>query len=261
MKSSNRKIKKEEKFHFDQFIHLAKLEVSQVMQPNPPDPDIFFKHNGLTIGLEIEKIFGDNNLLESGSKLQEAESLRNKVVELAVKEVKNYISWPFEIHVAFMDNDIKPEKVAHLSGCLAKVIIENLINFEPTEELIVFEYKNPDCKINLRSISFFISTLFEKHFYDPIATEFIRNLDPDNIIKAISKKEKKLKDYAKNCDKVWLLIVELGSLSSLFDNVEYALSQSYESNFDKIIYLRSFIGKYYFINTVVSNETLSLGLR
>lgn len=253
-KTKEEDIKREEKRLFEQFAQLGKLEITNVCQPKPPDPDIFFDYNGLTIGLEIQKIFVDNYLVQNSSKLQEADSLRNKVIELAVRKVKRHIPWPFEVHIIFNDNRINPEKIAQLSESIANIMVERLKNIEPTEDVIVFQYNNPEDELNLRSISFYISTKFDNQSFGSVASEFTRDLEPENITNAISKKEKKLENYTKNCDEVWLLIVELGSLSSICDNVQYALNLRYKTNFHKIIFLRSFKNEHYYINTVANSK-------
>lgn len=250
MKPLRRPQKEKEKILFEKFIELIRIKTSNVEQPSPPNPDITFETDEKKIGVEISEIYSDKIGKVKGSQLRQHESLREKVLELAIRQVEKSIPWPFELHVTYNNKDITNEEVKPLAQTIAYIVLEQLDNVKPTSEFKIIKYDNTDYKINLNKISIYVHENLDKHYYMPVAAGRVPHLKTNNLVNAIAKKERKIEGYTMNCDLVWLLLIELGSLASSFDDVEKALNKIYQSNFDRIFLLRTMRNELLEVQTV-----------
>lgn len=243
MKPFYRPQKEKELLLFNRFIDLININALKISQPEPPEPDIVFLIDDKIIGVEITELYSDNYLEGKGSKLREQQSLRNKVIELAVAKIDKRIDWYFELFVSF-SYSINPTSVHSLSNSITNILNNQLIDITPKEEYQIIEFNNSDYNLNLEKLSIIISNTYDQHYFGSTEAGFTPHLKIENIVKAITEKDNKIAGYrSSNNDEVWLLLAEMGSIASTFDNIKDALSNKYDSKFDRIFLLRSLYKK------------------
>ncbi|MEO9871392.1 hypothetical protein [Ekhidna sp.] len=240
MQPLRRPQKEKEWMLFQRLNELLNLRASNISQPKPPQPDILATINNKHVGIEISELYSDNREQSKGSRLARNQSIREKVLELAIRRVEQTIDFHFELHVSFDRNEILDSEIQPLSIEIAKIIISKLSNVTSTDEWIIIKHDNLNYNINLSRIYIYVSNKLSRHYYSPVAAGQVPHLSEQNIKTAIANKEPKISKYSEHCDEVWLLLVELGGIASAFDNVTEATRTMYQSEFNRICLLRSF---------------------
>lgn len=242
MKDLRRSQKEKEKVIFDHFARLTVLPFTRLHQPAPPAADILFESEGQHIALEICELYPDNSE-QTGSALRQQQALRDKILELAVREVEKEIAFPFDLYVTFRNNEVNNHEVIPLARYLAESIKALLMGVTPSQNVQILNRQIEDWKINLHSYTIHVDSAQKYHLYSAIAAGWIPTLSVDHIKTTLAKKEPNLNDYHSNSDQVWLLVVELGGLASSFTDIQTAIQHQYLTKFDRLFLLRSLHSK------------------
>lgn len=97
---------------FQRLNELLELSASNILQPEPPKPDILATISNKQIGIEISELYSDNREQTNGSRLARNQSVREKVLELAIRKVEQTVNFPFELHVSFNRNEILDNEIS-----------------------------------------------------------------------------------------------------------------------------------------------------
>lgn len=229
--------KEKEAIIFERFSKLYFKKSISYLQPNPPFPDILIKYEGKEIGIEITELYTDNHLNSSGSNLAKNHSLREKVLELAVRLVKKQIKIPFGLYASF-STILDDKNIQQTSIDIAEIIISQLANHNRTTDFETITHKNLNPKINLNNVTIFIGKSITSIYYSPVHASWIPDLKAENIETSLTEKGKNINNYLDKCHKVWLLIVELGGTASAFGDHSCLFEKKFKSDFEKVFLLR-----------------------
>lgn len=235
----------DEEFYFQYFIKNCKsLSLRNFAKSESPD---FISNDDLmpVIGVELTEIVTKRKYLKNPKiKLYSlAEQISNKACDVFVEKYQV----PLNVGIYFYENlDVPKAQIDKLANDISEVV-HNYIAANNFNECfhIDIEENLPEC-IREISVSFY-PKVHQPVWYYPY-TEFVPNLNREEIADCIRKKESLIKKYRQKADKIYLVIIE-GRLPNWHDRIDDAISQVYDSSFDKVFLFRSVEKEIYHIKT------------
>lgn len=219
--------KETEKTYLDKFNELLPNfpsgEIHALLQnEEPPDFELG------DISIEVTEVHLEN--------LKKTESFQNRLREDMQTRYDQICNIPLSVSIEFSE-DIRlksNEKNKFIEETVELVCNEVQKNNIKNNERI--NIVCPDKKIEFITVWHF--SRLEKSIWQCGKGMCIPNPLLDDIKKIIDKKNKLIGTYKKNYDLKWLLIVETGEPSSMYDDYTDICNYQYKSNFDRIFVLR-----------------------
>ncbi|WP_434381536.1 hypothetical protein [Melittangium boletus] len=251
MSTSDEKKRVMEQHHFREFCrHLSDFSADEARSGHPPAPDFLITRPSGELGIELTSLSSDRRELEE----------RRRMAVLTGQSIYQQNGNPDVIVGIHWLGDAFPEGVSTtLIGRKIARLVESAVQSLSGDSV---DLEWGELKENG------LDDVFDKirvkmaprgvrgHWFTPDAASISISAGADFIKKCVSKKEKKIPEYRKFCDEVWLLLVAEGtSISRTFD-IESLSSLVLESNFDRIYLLDLFhSGDYSSVSISIEDHT------
>jgi hypothetical protein len=216
---------------FDEFRRLSPdLTFTHIEQPDPPAPDILAGFRGSRIGIEITRH------IRRAEKHRESEE--ECIIEMARRQYQATGKPTVGVSVHWITHEPRARSDrAPLSRALVSVVAQNVPQLGTCRDLDCSSLAEPLAStVHYVRIDRLIDYT-ESDWRLPRAGWFPK-VQPDDIRRAVAKKESGFDDYRQHCDAVWLLIASEGfgpsSWCELSSETRYG---AYSSRFSRIFFL------------------------
>lgn len=222
-----------ERYLLDRFISTLDFSVSGEIIPGE-QPDFVIKSDASSIGVEVTRYFIQTE--RDSRPIQEQESLRSKVLDMASRE------FDFRdkrlVHVNVLFNFVNPLLKSNLQTLSENIalIVCNLDVPIGEFETVKSSWRSPfQLPKEVISITVARSSNLSQSYWFANDVGFVPECEVNEIQSILNSKESKVKQYRISCSEVWLLIAVDGfGLSSYADFPQSLLDTRYASSFDRI---------------------------
>jgi hypothetical protein len=196
-------------------------------------PDFIIYNDNQRIGIELTELIEKQNQKNS---LVSRYALEDKIARLAKAIFDNASLKRVMVNIAFQDRLIVPAKrVKPLAHELVSILIKktedpsiaNSINLEILEDL-------PN---EISSIYFDIAKFLDESIFNAMRSKWVGDFDINELNRPLEKKEKYIKSYKQNTDKIYLLITE-GFVPNSWYGRFVENGKLNDTKFDKVFFLR-----------------------
>lgn len=204
----------------------------------PEPPDFIISYNNKKIGIELTEYFIDlNDKHTRGSQLKSKESIKQGIVNRALKYYKEQALPPIRVWVNFLPGLIFSKAIKEK---ISQILYERLSNIKldicERENILGNDYSN-NLSTYFKSVQVLrIPDKFE-NYWTIDNWSFVANLSKETISDIIRRKEEKIKSYKEPTDSNWLLIVSDRMYPSSKVGISEKFNFRFDSKFDKIFFL------------------------
>lgn len=210
---------------------LFKEQHYTVSQPTPPLSDVIINVGERKIGIEMTALISDEftrrQESDQDSILREAQILFEKKYHL-----------PLQVSITFAETanwgKLNRNQIANFiaTTVINSVLkINNLAQYPSTFDIKIDNIENP----YIYTIDIFYSQPLTIPCWTALTSCWVPSLPIEKIKEIINRKNKNVSGYLKDCDEVWLLILEIGSPSSPFDNCNKLQKVTFHSSFARTL--------------------------
>lgn len=231
---------KEESEDFTQFLHSINLNLD-FKREDPPD--FLMLRNDKIIGVEHTRIFQPSD--SKGVNLQHQEAVKKKIVATAEQLLNRHAGHKAIISVNFRDVyglrrdkdqfELFDRDIEELAKKIYKIVLNYINDVSPAITI-----NRSNCRGLDRRISEILIDKFDylkKCHFDHGPGGVIPQITKDILDKEIKTKNKKITDYLKKCDIIWLLLViDSYKFERTFDNERLSgiKTWEFETEFDSV---------------------------
>lgn len=251
--------RKEQKYHELAHLLAFKETISDFPNGNIPEdqenPDFPITTPEKTIGIEHTEVFHESK--KNGTALQAEENYIFNILHKAKKFYNESKNIPLIVWIDLkIGTDFKKRNIDSIARNLVRIVEENIPEQDSFNEVKrTWEIDDPLPKVVSSIMIIRFGSLTESSWSPIGLSGAMPKVPPEFVQKSIDKKNPKVEDYKKRCAEVWLVIVVYGYLpSTLFEVSGKALSEIYNSNFDRT-YLFDFQKKKSFLLKTVSPKS------
>lgn len=215
------------------------------------EPDFILKTSSCdTIGIELTEYFQKSG--KKGSKLKQKEELINEIVEMAKKEFEEISNDKIMVSFNWSENlYVKGKEKQKIASNIAQLIHQHSKKLDGPIDIEYEDLPSQLQDIFSHSIEIYKNSGLQENEWNFIDAGIIGTTF-DEINKIISEKQKKIGDYLKKCDEIWLLIytsIEPTISSSLTNkDLEKLKRHDFNSRFLKVIFYDSFSNSFELLN-------------
>ena len=203
------------------------------------EPDFVVQAPHGRLGIELTELHRD--VPPGITPPQASEAMRHKVVRRAQEIFVAEGNPPVRCTVLMQEHHIQRQEVEDLATAIARIAVKNLpaSNTSVREE---FDWVNrnyfPEV---LNSVTVHrLEGMTTTHFNCPGAT-WVATLSAADIERVIAAKESKYTAYRIRCDEAWLLVnADIAPMSTWFEFDSAALTDSFETSFQRVFVMRHF---------------------
>jgi hypothetical protein len=200
------------------------------------NPDFLVRYDKETLGIEFTELYKEEQV--NGVTLRGGEAIKERVVSNARQMAIDVELPPLHVTVHF-SGTVKKKRERTVTESLFG-IVKDSCGAEGTHVELDWNNSIPH---EFRAIRLRRIPGCKKHFWKYIEASPIYTNFSDQLQRTISSKAEKFPEYAKRCDRCWLVIVALGlSGSSFYEFSGEMAKDSYESPFEKVFFLEGSSG-------------------
>jgi hypothetical protein len=221
---------------FNRFVKLYK-DLPRGVAVKTESPDFLIKGGRDTVGVEICRILNEK---EPGQAYSPSE--RNSVEQKIAIEARDMFLERQRLHLyvdlEFRDSiDVGKGKDTILARNIAQLVAEQVNSRSLTNHFHLHVDRGLPEELKAFGITFY-PRLNESVWYAAKA-QMVPHLGRDYLLRIIKRKERRLSQYKAKADRVILLLIEGLVPDGMFDEIEAAPRNEFNTGFDRILLLRS----------------------
>ena len=223
--------KKEERRFVEEVKKLiSDFPVGSIEDSDPPD--FLIKCDDVITGIELTRYYRKRRNYEINDR--EIEAIQQKICDEAQKIYNSKSQVPLYVYPLWgFRQKLSSQKISSLANILANLVLDNIP--EEVHSTIHLNYRKLlSLPISAYCNQISIMKMQDEVHWASMGASFLY-VDKSEIEELIAKKNEKINDYQKKCDKVWLIIVFEGSKLSSTVDLHDVIDKTFESNFDKIL--------------------------
>ena len=228
--------KDEERIYLERFKETSgDMPVGEIEECE--EPDFVVAAPDRRIGIEITKLFWDPDPGEVPRQAVESvrEQIANKAQQIHAKS--NLPSCHVSVH--FRSEQLKKKDADRVAADVFDVVSSNFP--EANESTRIPPNSWTECRLpdSIHAVSVYRLDNMPEPFYAAPQSGWIPSLDSErDVQRVLSSKNKKVDEYRKKCDEIWLVInVGFGTISGEFDVPSDVTEHTFESPFDRVYLL------------------------